>query len=216
MAAAIERERHAFADTLDRVGPDAPTLAGDWRARDLAAHVASLDRFAGVPTFLGRSIVARGVRLNDRVARFADASIRGTRRKGFEWAVRRLRAPSPPMLLRPAVAVVGLFEVFVHHEDVRRAEHGAETRPAPAELASTIPWLLRYHRQLLPGVRIQTEFDPSEAGTASDADQIPTVRIIGDLGDIVTWLAGRRTAAQIELAGDESVVDLVKAAPIRI
>ena len=32
-------ERHALADTARTVGPDAPTLSGDWTARDLLAHL---------------------------------------------------------------------------------------------------------------------------------------------------------------------------------
>lgn len=37
-------ERHRLADLLDQVGPDAPTLCGDWRTRDLAAHLILRDR----------------------------------------------------------------------------------------------------------------------------------------------------------------------------
>ena len=32
-------ERHALADTMLAVGPDAPTLCDPWRVRDLAAHL---------------------------------------------------------------------------------------------------------------------------------------------------------------------------------
>lgn len=64
---AIVGERHAFAETLRAVGPDAPTLIEDWTARDIAAaaHVISLDQLAGLPTFLARTAVAKGIRLND-------------------------------------------------------------------------------------------------------------------------------------------------------
>src|SRR6201987_5489222 len=36
---AAQRERHALVDTMRAVGPDAPTLCGDWTTRDLAAHL---------------------------------------------------------------------------------------------------------------------------------------------------------------------------------
>src|SRR5688572_18791739 len=101
IADAIIVERRAFAETLERAGPDAPSLCGAWIAADVAAHVVSLDRFRGVPTFLGRTIVSRGTRLNDRAGRFADSSIRATRRRGFAWAIDQLRSPPPALLLRP-------------------------------------------------------------------------------------------------------------------
>lgn len=62
----ISEERIAFAGTLEAVGPNAPTLCGPWTSGDLAAHVASLDRVAGVPTFVGRFVVGSfGLRLNE-------------------------------------------------------------------------------------------------------------------------------------------------------
>src|SRR5437773_1097449 len=41
---AIVRERHAFAETLRAVGPDAPTLLPTWTAHDVAAHVEAVRR----------------------------------------------------------------------------------------------------------------------------------------------------------------------------
>lgn len=32
-------ERHALCDLFMEVGPDAPTLCGEWTTRDLAAHL---------------------------------------------------------------------------------------------------------------------------------------------------------------------------------
>lgn len=40
-AAEMAGERAALVATLRLVGPDAPTLAGDWNTQDLAAHVAA-------------------------------------------------------------------------------------------------------------------------------------------------------------------------------
>ena len=36
---AAQHERAALVDTMRGVGPDAPTLCGDWTTRDLAAHL---------------------------------------------------------------------------------------------------------------------------------------------------------------------------------
>lgn len=143
----IDEERSRFADTLERVGPDAPTNAGSWTALDVAAHVLSLDRLAGVSTFVGRSIVARGVRLNDLVRRrpkLTEISFTSEKRRGVEWAIAQLRTPSPALLVRPSVRAVGLFEVWTHHEDVRRAN--GVPRDAHPDLTEVIEFLQRYGR----------------------------------------------------------------------
>ena len=41
---AAQRERRALVETMRTVGPDAPTLCGDWTTRDLAAHLVDLCR----------------------------------------------------------------------------------------------------------------------------------------------------------------------------
>lgn len=210
--ASIVDERRRFADTLADVGPHAPTLAGAWDAHDLAAHVVALDRLAGGPTFLGRSIVTRGVRLNDVGSRFADATMRVSRRRGFEWALGHLRARPPRLLLRPSVAGVGLFEVFVHHEDVRRAAPEWTRRDPPPALAETIPWLLRYHRRVVPGVRLTVR----TGGVEWDVGEGPVVVLGGDVSEVVVWLAGRRAVAAVALDGDDDAVERVRATPFGI
>ncbi|MGH9287560.1 MAG: maleylpyruvate isomerase family mycothiol-dependent enzyme [Acidimicrobiales bacterium] len=122
-SSAIDEERQRFAETLEAVGPDAPTNAGAWTAHDVAAHVVSLDRLAGVPTYFGRLLVGRGVRLNDLVRRrpqLSERALNAEKRRGFDATIAHLREPSPSLLLRPSVRAVGLFEVWAHHEDVRR------------------------------------------------------------------------------------------------
>ena len=146
-AQAIDRERVQFADTLEAVGPDAPTNAGGWTAHDVAAHVVSLDRFAGAPTFAGRLLVARGFRLNDLARRrpqLTERALRAEKLHGFNETIGKLRRPSPWLLVRSPVRVVGLFEVWAHHEDVRRP-NGIERMGHP-DLTDVISWLRRYSR----------------------------------------------------------------------
>lgn len=165
-AGAIDEERKRFAETLKVVGPDAPTTVDGWTAHDIAAHVTSLDRFAGVPTYLGRMLVARGVRLNDLARRrpqLTQRAIDAEKRRGFDATIARLRQPSPRLLLQAPVRAVGLFEVWAHHEDVRRA-NGFERDAHPA-LGDVIAWLRRYSR----------------------IDAVPE----GPPHDVAYWLAGR-------------------------
>jgi uncharacterized protein (TIGR03083 family) len=165
-ARTIEEERQRFADTLEAVGPDAPTNAGVWTAHDVAAHVVSLDGFAGVPTYVGRTLVARGVRLNDLVRRrprLSQRAIDTEKRRGFGATLARLRQTSPSLLRRPGVRAVGLFEVWAHHEDVRR-RNGVQREHHP-DLEDVIAWLRRYTR----------------------IDRVPD----GPAHDVAYWLAGR-------------------------
>jgi len=165
-AAVVDEERRRFADTLVRVGPDAPTNAGDWTAFDLAAHVVSLDQLGGLPTFVGRALVARGVRLNDLVRDrpvYADRILGRQKRRGFDALVAALRRPSPWLLRRRSLLPVGLFEVWTHHEDVRRRNDLA--RDDHPDLTEVIAFLRRYGR----------------------IDDVPP----GEQHDIAYWLAGR-------------------------
>jgi len=212
VAGDILAERRSFAETLADVGPTSPTLAGAWTAGDLAAHVVSLDRLGGLPTYTGRRVVAGGIRLNDLAARFADASLDSSRRRGFEWALNQLRSSPPWLLLRRSVAPIGLFEVFVHHEDVRRAVANYSGRPAPTGLTTAVPWLLRYHRRVLPKVRLVVRAGELEFSTGAG----PLVILQGALGDVVLWLAGRRDAVDVELSGDHYALKELCSSALRI
>lgn len=146
-ATVIDEERQRFAETLEVVGADAETNVEGWSAVDVAAHVVSLDRFAGVATYVGRSLVARGVRLNDLTRRrpqLVRHAIDLEKRRGFHALIGRLRQPPPRLLVHRPVRVVGLFEVWAHHEDVRRA-NGIPRADHP-ELGEVIAWLRRYSR----------------------------------------------------------------------
>ena len=165
-ARAIDDERQLFATTLESVGPDAPTNAGNWTAHDVAAHVVSLDRLAGVATFLGRMLVAHRLRLNDLARRrpqLSQRAIDSEKKQGFEAVVAQLRQPPPWLLMRRPVRAVGLFEVWAHHEDVRRP-NGLEREHHP-DLDDVIEWLRRYSR----------------------IDRVPD----GPPHEVAYWLAGR-------------------------
>ena len=201
----IRRERARFVDLLDDVGPDAPTLCAPWTAADLAAHVLSIDRMMGIPTFQGRLVVERfGLRLNEmwRRPRAAAALTWATKRHAFEWIVDRLRRDPPALLLRPSVGAVGLFEIWGHREDLRRPNG----RPSPGEpdLAPVVPWLLRYQRRFLRDASVHLVADDGQGWTAgSGAEAV----VRGPLPELVLWLGGRASAAEVALTGDPEAID---------
>lgn len=165
----IVDEHRNIADVLESVGPDAPGGVGEWTAADLAAHLMSQMAARGVVVFVGISLVARGVRLNDIASGSADRAIAFYRRKGFTTAITSLRSGPPSLLLRQRVAPVSLFEIWVHHDDLRRAN----ALPPPAEptsLKAAVEFAMRYQRRAL--------------GSYTVDRSVPA-------GDLLRWLAGR-------------------------
>ncbi len=114
-------ERASLSDLLDRVGPDAPTLCEGWNTRDLTAH-----------------LVVREGRPDARLWRRHPSAVSWTARVQRKFAgtdftklVNRLRG-GPPLWslfrLRAVGEILNNVELFVHHEDVRRAAPGWEPR----------------------------------------------------------------------------------------
>lgn len=207
--AALAAERAALARTLRAVGPDAPTLIPGWRAADLAAHVAATERQRGLPTFVGRQLVARyGLRLNDRFQALLDFDRRRFHRHGFDWAVTRLERDGPGLLAKESVLPVSLFEIFVHHEDVLRANDVPRPTPPPP-LEPTIDWLLRYQRTLLGevGVRVGLPGGRSVGG----GPEAPALAVSGPPGEVVLWLAGRGGVAEVDVVADGPAAEAVAA-----
>ena len=203
MPGGLADERRALAATLRSVGPDAPTLAGTWRARDLAAHVAATEQVGGMPTFIGRTLVARyGLRLNDSLRPVMRIDLRRFRRHGFDWAVRRLERPAPALLSRPSILPVSVFEIYVHHEDVLRA-NDRRRDAAPPRLDASIEWLLRYHRRLLGTAGVLVELP--DGRTIHGGGDRTTLSVRGDAGEVLLWLAGRREVADVTVDGDLDV-----------
>jgi len=197
----LNQERAALAATLRRVGADAPTLVEGWSARDLAAHVAATEEARGIPTFVGRTLVARyGLRLNDTFRPAMAVDLRRFRRHGFEWAVRRLERDSPALLIRPMVFPVSAFEIFVHHEDVLRANDIERQEPS-LDLIPSIEWLLRYHRRMLSDVAVLAVLpDGREIRGGGEG---PVLDIRGTATEVLLSLAGRSvgTALKVEWTG---------------
>ncbi len=101
------------------VGPDAPTLCGTWTAHDLAAHLVVRER---------RPDASLGILIKP-LAGYLDKAQTGIARRPFTELVELVRT-GPPWWspLKPVDAVANLTEMFVHHEDLRRARPGWEPR----------------------------------------------------------------------------------------
>lgn len=108
-------ERSQLSNLFDDVGPDAPTLCGDWTTRDLVAHLLVRER---------RPDAAGGI-LIPALAGRTERVMSAVARREYPDLVHQFRL-GPPVWSPLGWPVVGdhanMFEFFVHHEDVRRAQ----------------------------------------------------------------------------------------------
>lgn len=206
MRDAFLAERRRFLATLRDLGPEVPTLCGDWTAADLAAHVAGGDMGAGVPVFIGRSLVARGAlsgAWRARARSFEDRSRARLKRRGFEWATSRLARTPPALLHRGRVAAVSLFEVWVHHEDLRRANgRGPDPARDHPELRACLDFLDRFLRAPLSEVTVVVI--PALGPFHSLGTGPHRMELRGSVGEAVLWLAGRQSVADVAVEGDQT------------
>jgi uncharacterized protein (TIGR03083 family) len=158
------------ADDLLAVGPDAPSGLDGWNTAALAAHLLSQTGAVRYPLAAARWFLNRGVRLGANSGpRANDRPVRYYARRGFDAAVQSVRSGPPFPLLSEAVAPVALFEIWVHDDDLRRANDlgpGIE----PPTLTHAVAFMARYQRKVLGGASVDE--------SASPADQL-------------RWLSGR-------------------------
>ena len=184
-------ERLALASTMEQLGPDAPTLCAGWSVRDLAAHIVLRERR---PDAAAGIVLRRVAPHTERVqARIAAGS--------FPDLLRRMQ--TRPWWIRPVDELINVTEMFVHHEDVRRAQPGWAPRDLDHDLRQAlfrqlrrIP--LRRLRRLPAVVHLEAPgFGAARAG-GSGPD---TVRITGDPGELLLFLVGRQSHAVVNLDG---------------
>jgi uncharacterized protein (TIGR03085 family) len=202
---AAQQERGALVATFREVGPHAPTLCEGWNTTDLAAHLVvrerRLDATIGitVPFLAGYT-----AKIQDKTA------------TSKNWdALVDLVASGPPIyspfkLLDP---VANLGEMFIHHEDVRRAVDGWE----PRELDETIARPLRRQlglmsRLMLSKLPAQVDLQTPSGDRIARVGRGDKVVIIGEPQELLLFVAGR-DAVRIHFDGGAQAVAAVQAAP---
>lgn len=202
-------ERQALCDTLADVGPDAATLCSPWRTADLAAHLVLRER---------RPDLAAGMVLPALAARTDRAMAAAVRDTPYPELVDRVRSGPPtwhPTRLAPVDELVNLVEMYVHHEDVRRADAGEPPRRLPQEMTDALATQLRRTAPLmLRKVRdVEVQVVTSTRRTRLGRGERPVVEVHGSPGEVLLFLTGRKAVAQVELVGDDAAVqDLCDAA----
>ncbi len=210
-----QRERAELCDLFDRLGPDAPTLCGDWTTADLAAHLVVRERKP-----LAMPGILIGGRFEATTEKLMAAELDG---HGYEGVVDRVRTGPPvgPTRVRAVSRLINTLEYVVHHEDVRRPA-GDGPRPADAALQDAVWGLLRRGAGLLTargrlGAAGLTLVRPGAAPVvAHRAGAKGTATLTGDPVELLLHLYGRDEVADATLEGDGEAVAAVEAASFGI
>ena len=217
-------ERQALADTLRRVGPQAPTLCGEWSTAQLAAHLVLRER--SVVELGGRLPVAvlqaRAEHLvHDVATRRPYAEIVDTFAAGPSWRGQHL--PSPVAWfwsLPPVTEFANLLEYVVHHEDVRRAQPDWTARNLPADLQAAVWQRLRLlARATLRAVPVGLALQWPEHGrivTRRAKHDGTAVTITGDPVELALFAFGRLPQALVQWEGSEPDLEAVRTADISL
>ncbi|OPX08445.1 TIGR03085 family metal-binding protein [Mycobacterium sp. AT1] len=197
-----QQERAALVTTMRGVGPEQPTLCGDWTTRDLAAHLVirerRLDAAPGimVPKFAGYT-----ERVQNQVAAEND------------WNVLLDQIASGPPLFSPFKLLdpfVNVAEMFIHHEDVRRAVTGWEPREldeaTTSSLARQVSLMSRMTMSKTPArVTLKTP----DGTTVTTVGKGPAVTVTGEPGELLMFISGR-DQAKLTFTGDDAAVSAVR------
>ena len=201
-------ERHALADLLLRVGPEAPTLCEGWTTRDLAAHLvlraSRADAVGGIVIPAVRPWLNRVQQ--SIAARPWEALVAQVRRRPF-WAVGGLDERA------------NLVEYLVHHEDIRRAQPDWAPRDLARDAAHAlwpgVKMRVRLALRRTPAhVAVSGPGQPSTitGGRRSLPAQAPAVQLSGESQELLLFLYGRQAHAHVSLSGPEEITGRMKTA----
>ena len=201
---AASRERAALVTTMRAVGPDGPTLCGDWTTRDLAAHLVLRERRPdAAPGILIPALARYTARKQQHLADSTD------------WPdLLDLVASGPPLYspLKLLDPLVNTTEMFIHHEDVRRAAPGWRPRELDTDLAAALRRQVRFAARMSLGRAPATvTLQDSDGTTLASVGKGPQCAIRGAAPELLLFLSGR-DAVQIEFGGDDDTVEQVREA----
>ncbi|KAA6222456.1 TIGR03085 family protein [Streptomyces albofaciens JCM 4342] len=200
MSTHANRERLLLADLLEGAGPDAPTLCEGWTARDLAAHVVVRER---------RADAAGGLLIKPLAGRLERVQ-REFAAKPYDELVRLIRTGPPrmsPFALKQIDEASNTVEFYVHAEDVRRAQPDWTPRELDPVFSDAL-WsrLEKMARVLGRKSPVGLVLRRPNGQTAVAHRGTPVVTATGGPGELVLFVYGRQSAADVELDGDKDAV----------
>lgn len=203
MTTLAQREREALCDLFEEVGPEAPTLCGDWTTRDLAAHLVVRER-----NLLGGA----GIVVSP-LAGFTEKGMAHEEARPWSELIERVRS-GPMWFGRPIDSAINTVEYFVHHEDVRRGDGNGVPRTDIDELEDDLWRRLRATsrltlRKVPKGIGVEIARPGGEPVKLRGGGVV--ARVIGTPGEVTLFFFGRKAVARVDLAGDEPAVAALRA-----
>ena len=200
-------ERAALCDTLEKFGPDAPTLCAGWTTLDLAAHL--IAREARSDAAVGLVVPFLAPHLQKVMDRY--------KAEGYDYLIGMLRTGPPWMHRTGPLATANVNENFIHHEDVRRPA-GESPRALDPEMDQILWKMLgfgaRMSRKALRGAAL-TLRTPDGRERVVTTEGAPVV-MTGEPGELVLFMSGRKDAAVVTHVGSDEAVGILLAANLGV
>ena len=194
-------ERARLAHALSTVGPGQPTLCEGWQTQHLAAHVMLRERTPW--------------RLTDRA--ISELAAQAENRVDFDDLVADVsQGPRWPAATSRAAETMNLLELFVHAQDVVRAQPGgvqaaADEVRTPAHEASLWSHLQRFARLMyrpVPTGVILVVTDGPRAVVRRPRRGHGSVVVSGPVGELIMHGFGRGTASTVRIDGTPRDVEV--------
>jgi uncharacterized protein (TIGR03085 family) len=200
---AAQRERAALVETMRAVGPEAPTLCGDWTTRDLAAHLVARE---------GRLDTTPGIVL-PFLADYTE-KVRRQVAESTDWDDLLDKIASGPPLFSPFKIldpVANMGEMFIHHEDVRRAQTGWEPRILDEGTVKALSRGLGVMARLtLANAPARVSLRTAQNGTLVTVGRGPALTVPGEPQELLLFISGR-DEARLTFDGEPETVEAVRA-----
>ena len=196
-----QRERAALVQTMRDTGPDHPTLCGEWTSRELAAHLVVRER---------RLDAAPGI----MIPKLADYTERVTRQVAADtdWTELLDKVASGPPLFSPFKLldpVINVAEMFIHHEDVRRAVEPWEPRVLDDATTTAVTRQVSVMARMALKAHANVVVRTPEGKTLTTVGKGPSVVLTGAPGELLMYISGR-DQARVELTGDDAGIAAVR------
>jgi uncharacterized protein (TIGR03085 family) len=202
-------ERAALADTFLAVGAEAPTLCTGWAARDLLAHLLLRER---------HPVAATGVLIKPMKG-YTERRQQSIARRDYAALVAQLRKPPvwSPVSNPLTDELANTLEMYVHHEDVRRAQPNWRPRAIDPGMETAL-WntVRRTSRLALRKFPAALVIESPGHGRASAGAGGPEVSMRGKPGELAMFLTGRQQVADVALTGPDELVERLRNARLGV
>ena len=202
----LAAERAALCDTLERLGPEAPTLCEGWTTADLAAHLVVRER---------NPLTMPGIVVGGPFASYTASAMEKEKAKGYNVLLATLRG-GPPGFVMATMAAVNVNENWIHHEDARRANDEGP-RPEDPDIAA----IMTSNTKRM-GTFVTRKIKPCGLALELPDEMIilraghPTAVMRGAIGECALYLSGRRDAAVVTLEGDPDAIRALQTAKLGV